>query len=354
METKIDFTRSLTKKKLGDFANLMINISDKIGFKVSARGWCYIAEMEGIIDKSQFNKVENAINRCRKMGLLPVDFVAEESQRAFEGIVKKSGGTVLGTLKSMLDDVIEGHRFFTPDYYKDEEYYIQMVVEKIDLKTLFGPICEKYLIPIANSAGWSSILQRAEYCKRFKKAQDAGLKCVLLYCGDHDPDGLRISDTIRKNLQQVSNVIWSDGQVGFDPYDLEIKRFGLEKDFIDEHNFTWIDNLVTGSGKNLADPSHKNYKLTYLQNYLRDIGERKCEANVLVTNPEIAREFVENIVIDYLGEDAPDRFEKKREEIKRQYDLLLDKDMDLTSITDYSDVEPISLRKLINGIENII
>jgi len=350
METKIDFTKNLTKKKLQQFADLMTEISEQIGFKVSSRGWCYIAEMQGIIDKSQFNKVENAINRCRKAGILPVDFVAEETARAFEGVVERSGGSLRGTLKNMLDDVLTGHRFFTPDYYKDEEYYIQMVVEKIDLKTLFGPVCEKYLIPIANSAGWSSILQRAEYCKRFKKAQDAGLKCVLLYCGDHDPDGLRISDTIRKNLEQVSKVIWSDGVGGFDPYDLEIKRFGLEKDFIDKHKFTWIDNLVTGSGKNLASPNHPNFKLEYLQNYLRDVGERKCEANVLVTNPEIAREFVESVITDYLGTDAPDRFQKKRDKIKMEYNRLLDKELNF----EVDSRKEVTLRNLINDIEDLI
>jgi len=56
-----------------------------------------------------------------------------------------------------------------------------MLVEKIDLKSLFGPVCWDYHIPIATSKGWSSMLQRAEYARRFKQAENMGLKCVTGY-----------------------------------------------------------------------------------------------------------------------------------------------------------------------------
>ena len=85
-----------------------------------------------------------------------------------------------------------------------------MVVEKVDLISLFQPVCRDYKIPIANSKGWSSMLQRAEYARRFKEARDNGLQCVLLYCGDHDPDGLRIGEFLRKNLEDLNEITWGD------------------------------------------------------------------------------------------------------------------------------------------------
>lgn len=321
---KFDFKQRFGKKKLLEFAEHMKEISDSIGFKVSARGWCYLMEQAGFINKDQFNKVEDAVNRCRKNGILPVDFVAEETARAFEGIEKPSTQSMESLLGSMLQDVLYGHKYFTPEWWDGEEYYIQVVVEKIDLKTLFAPVCKEYKIPIANSKGWSSILQRAEYCKRFKQAEAMGLKCVLLYCGDHDPDGVRISDTLRKNLEQVDKVIWSDGEVGYDPQNLIIERFGLNYDFIKENEITWIDNLITGSGKNLASPTHKNFKLPYVQKYLKEIGERKCEANACVTIPDISRNLMRGVIEHYLGEDVLHRFEKKRAVIRAEYENLLD------------------------------
>ncbi len=194
-----------------------------------------------------------------------------------------------------------------------------MVVEKIDLKTLFLPVCEKYHIPIASSGGWSSMLQRAIYAKRFQQAQDRGLTCVLLYCGDHDPDGLRISDFLRKNLADLKDVEWEDGSPGYDPEDLEIVRFGINNDFITKNKLTWIDNLITGSkrGLDLADPRHKNHRMPYVQAYLSEYGAKKCEANALMTIPKEAEWLVEEAIINFVGEDASKRFEKKRKAVNK-------------------------------------
>lgn len=328
---RFDFNKKITSKMLSDFADLCQDINRKIGFKVSARGWCYLMEQAGYIDKSQFPKVESAINRCRKEGHLPVDFVRTEDARLFQGVEEpseKQDKTIEDILDWMLRDVLNGSKYYTPNWWEGEEYYIQMVVEKVDLVTLFEPVCKEYHIPIANAKGWSSILQRAEYARRFAEAEEMGLKCVLLYCGDHDPDGLRISDTIRKNIVDVSAVVWEDGMSGYYPDDLIIHRFGLNYDFIIANDYTWIDNLITGSGMNLADPKHKNYKLPYVKQYLREIGERKCEANAIVTSPRVAEQLVRSEIENWLGSGARDRFKVKRYQATEDYKQVL-KDSEL-------------------------
>lgn len=319
----IELDRRFTDEKLRGFAHDLQRMSRQIGFNVSSRGWCYLLEQARMIDKSGFDKVEGLINACRRKGFLPVDFVAEEDARAFSGVSKPTAGTIKSVLKWMCSDVLSGHRYYEPAWWDGEEFYVQMLVEKIDLKTLFEPVTEGYHIPIANSKGWSSILQRAEYARRFKEAEERGLTCVLLYCGDHDPDGLRISDTIRKNLEQVAAVRWADGEEGYDPSGLEIVRFGLNYDFITRQGYTWIDNLITGSGKNLADPRHPNHRLRYVQAYLRTIGERKCEANAIVTTPDEARELVRGAIEDIVGA-ARERFAEKRRVVEARYAELLE------------------------------
>ncbi|MDO7846459.1 hypothetical protein Q5H92_08830 [Hymenobacter sp. M29] len=323
MESTFDFSKRFTPKRKLEFAQLLKSISRQIGFKVSSRGWCYIMEQKGLINKDQFDRVADAINDLRRQGMIPVDFVAEESARQFQGVEEEYDGDVDDVIGWMTRDVLNGGKYFTPDWWEDEEYYIQCVVEKIDLVTLFAPVCEKFKIPIANSKGWSSILQRAEYARRFKEAEDKGLKCVLLYCGDHDPDGKRISETLRNNLEQVSEVTWGDGTDGYDPADLIIDRFGLNYDFIKANGFTWIDNLITGSGGNLASPRHPNHSLPYVQEYLRTIGERKCEANAIVTLPRVARAMVRQAIEKYLGEGAEQRFEEKMQARKDEYNERL-------------------------------
>lgn len=311
-------------KNLTQFSEFMISLSRDIGFRVSSRGWAYILEQKRFINKDQFDKVTNTINKCRKKGYLPIDFTAEESAREFKGVENPEERDIVDYFGSWLNYSLRAADFYTPDWWDGEEYYIQMVVEKIDLVTLFTPVCKEYHIPIANSKGWSSMLQRAEYARRFAEARKKGLKCVLLYCGDHDPDGLRISEFIRKNLDDLKEVVWDDNVDGYDPHDLIIDRFGLNYDFIEKNQFTWIDNLITGSGRNLASPEHKNYKMDYVQSYLSSVGERKCEANAIVVLPEIAQELARESIEKYLGHGAKERFALKMQTVKEELEEFLD------------------------------
>lgn len=316
---KFDLSKRISKYKLIEFSRYLLAISDQVGFKMSSRGWCYALEQNGLIDKSQFDRVENAVNRCRREGLIPIDFVAEEDARKFSGVEEPTTNSVEDIFRSNLQDLQNIEDYYTPDWWVGEDYYIQCIVEKIDLKTLFEPVCHEFHIPIATSKGWSSMLQRAEYARRYAEAEERGLACVLLYCGDHDPDGLRISDRLRSNLRDLENVHWSDGTPGYDPTDLTIHRFGLNRDFIDSNKLSWIDNLITGSGKNLASPSHKNHKLPYVQEYLAFHGARKCEANSLVINPSAGRQLMREEIVAWLGEDAHERFEIRRQAFAKPF-----------------------------------
>ncbi|TIQ13988.1 MAG: terminase, partial [Mesorhizobium sp.] len=87
---------------------------------------------------------------------------------------------------------------------------------------------------------------------RFKTHHEAGRKCVLLYVGDHDPAGLLISDVIKSNLMDCANVKGVD----FDPSPIRVERIGLTREQIDDLGLPWIENLETGSGKDLGDPGH--------------------------------------------------------------------------------------------------
>jgi len=330
--------RSNRREGLRSFADKLMDISKQVGFKISARGWAYQLEGFGLVNKAQFDRVEKIINECRTKGYLPINFTADEEGRGFSGVEKQSADvdgnklTPIEFMKEYLEATLECEDWYTPDWWDGEQYYIQMIVEKIDLKTLFQPVCEKYHIPIATTKGWSSMMQRAIYARRFKEAEERGLICVLLYCGDHDPDGLRISDFLRKNLEDLTNIIWSDGMEGYNPTYLIIKRFGLDYDYIQQNNLTWIENLITGSGGYLAKEvngeivqgktangkPHPNFFLPYVQEYLKKYGVRKVEANALVVRPREARFLCRDAIEAHIGVDAIKRFEKKHEAVCKE------------------------------------
>lgn len=73
---RYDITQKATEENLEKFAEELKEISDRVGFKQPARGWCYQLEVAGLITKAEFDKVEHLINACRKKGVLPIDFPA--------------------------------------------------------------------------------------------------------------------------------------------------------------------------------------------------------------------------------------------------------------------------------------
>jgi len=301
--------------RLEDFASEILAIESQRTkrFKYSSRGWCYLLEGLGKIHKGEFNACQKAINDCRKIGLLPINFMAEDQDitRRFIGIHTASDPSVhLKQLRKDVEEMLGNLPSYTTDYWIDEEYYVMMCVEKGDILNLFKPICNEYHVPIVNSKGWAPILLRAHIAALSKRTEDNGLTPVLLLFYDHDPAGLKITNRFRKNLRDCERgTRWS-------PEELIIDRFGLNKDDIDSCNLTWIENLKTGSGRDSRD-----------YGYIRKYGRRKCESNALFKDDETLRageEICRKAIEKYYSDDAKERFKEKEEESKQKLKQVYD------------------------------
>lgn len=293
---------------------------------MSVCGWCYYLEGLGTVSKAQFDQTQDAINEIRRHGLLPIDFVAEEQGRQSQGVEWPTEETPEKHLKQYLESALVCEDSYTPDWWEGETCYIQMIVEKIDLVSLFEGTCKDYHIPIATSSGWASMLMRAHYADHFKYHESRGRTCVLLYCGDHDPAGFQISECLRENLADLKQVRWLNGTAGYDPKNLIIERFGLNADFIDANGLMWIDNLITGNKQkpmDLASPTHPDHGKSYVQEYIERFGVRKCEANAMMRNSatmESGRQLCRTAIERYYGKRSVERFRQKRFAIKKRLD----------------------------------
>lgn len=295
-------------------ASQILAIQEQMKSKASSRGWCYLLEGFGLVDKSQFDNCEGFINEARKLGILPIDFVLEEEARTFDGLEHLDWRNPKEYLVDCLENVKGIYNFYEAiSFWQAQPVYIQMLVEKIDLKQLFREVTEKYHVPIATSRGWYSILQRAEMAKRFKSWEERGKTPVLLYCGDHDPTGLQISEVLKDNFWSIAL------GTGWEPVNLIPDRFGLNFELITEANLTWIDNLISASGK------PPDLKKQYVRDYIAQFGERKVEANALVVRPDLAEALVEKAILKYLPDDAFSKYEKEKETIQAKVKELQEK-----------------------------
>ena len=297
-------------QELAEFCAALVELDSTSEFKISSRGWCYTLEDVAGLNKGDFDAAQRVINDCRKNGSLPINFVLVDQGRTFDGQEAIWGSSAESAFRDIVEEIKVSHLRYTPhSFWDDKDVYIQAVVEKIDLKPLFKPVFERFRIRYANAKGWGDLSIRADMMRRFQEWEAGGSQCVLLYCGDHDPGGLQISEFLRSNMEDLADAI------GWSPDDLIIDRFGLNHDFIEEQGLTWIDNLETAKGRwPLDNPRHPHHHQPYVQNYIKQFGVRKVEANSLVTRVEAGRELCLQAILKYLGDDDPDTYEGEVQE----------------------------------------
>jgi hypothetical protein len=175
-----------------------------------------------------------------------------------------------------------------------------------------------------NSKGWSDMLSRNELVQRFKKAEEIGLIPVLLYYGDFDPAGIKIAETLKKNIIDLKNA------TKWNPDNLIIDHFGLTIDFIEDNDILWIDNLITGGKRNLGKlynqykEGKENIKLfDYEIKYIEKYGVKKCEANAILPIKEIAIEDCEKTIQKYLGLNPFETYDKKLKKNQKEVTDLM-------------------------------
>lgn len=293
------------RSDLEQFCHQIVEIDSTLDFRVSSRGWCYILEEHGLA-KGDFGTAQRLINHCRKDGLLPLDICSEDEGRSAEHLERLDEEDVGEFAQGWVGYLQEAHQGYTPiSFWEGLDVYVEMTVEKVDLKSLFGPVCEEFRVAITNVSGWNDINSRAAIMRRFAKHERQGKRCILLHCGDHDPGGLQISGYMHSNFEDLAEA------VGWHPRNLTIERFGLNADFIQRHRLTWIDNLETSSGGRLDDPRHPDHHKSYVQSYLSQFGARKVEANALVVRAEAGRDLCRRAILRYVPRTARAQYERR-------------------------------------------
>ena len=239
-------------------------------FEVSSRGWCYLLE-EHDLPKDDFDTAQGLINDCRKSGLLPLDICCEDERRKADNVEDLDDEDPIAKAAELVAYINEAGGYYYPhSFWEAQEYYVEMAVEKVDVKNLFRSVCEPFHLAITNIGGWCDLNARAAMMRRFKYWEGRGKPCVLLPFTDHDPGGFNICRHLRSNLEELSKTVkWS-------PDNLIIDRFGLDADFIRRNRIRWIENLRTSKGEYpLDDPRHHDHYHDYVQDYLRKFGARK-------------------------------------------------------------------------------
>lgn len=296
----------------------------RLGFAPVARSWLYALESEGKITKGDFTWAGKWLADRRKEGLVPFELVGEDTTRALTGYdAFDQEETPREYINRKLRESLEQSSHYWPSsYWKHQTYFPIIWSEKLDVLKLFKPELPSAVRRFAGK-GQADINSRVSVIRECIWAEEHDLEPVILYVGDHDPSGIKISDGIAGNLRQLADVMdWDYGLQAMED-DERIVRFGLNADFINDAGLLWIDGLETGrddaKGTNdLANPRHPDHGKEYVQSYLQEFGARKCESNALIANPTAARELIQEELWSWLSYTGHEKWQAENRQASQE------------------------------------
>ena len=132
-------------------------LREEIGFAPSARGWLYLLEDRANLGKGSFPAAERLITGVPAARATCRSKSAPRTKRgSFDGVEQLDADEPDDHADDIVSYLRRAHHSYKPySFWEDQEYYLQTLVEKIDLKTLFAGECQAFYIPRANSRGWS-------------------------------------------------------------------------------------------------------------------------------------------------------------------------------------------------------
>ena len=314
------------------FRQWMQQTVNNLGFSPGSRSWCYLFEDAHFIQKGEFSKATQWLSDARQnfnsegKPFIPSRLVANDEARAMTGYdAHDKEDTARDYINRQIHNMQKQARLWWPaSFWKYQHTYPILWTEKADLVKLFEPAMHR-AIKRFTGKGWADMNSRLNVVREVVWARENHLTPVILYCGDHDPVGLQISDKIRNNLRPIAKVLLAEQDFNhnsvtarYDMEDLEIVRFGLNADFIEDNDLLWIDGLETSSGKDLADQKHRDHNKPHVQDYLAEFGARKVEANALITRPEAAKQLITDVLDEYIDEEGIERWENENKEASKE------------------------------------
>jgi hypothetical protein len=140
--------------------------------------------------KNTYASIDNQINQARMSGEIPMDSIADNT-------------SLLGTRQwdSIEQLLTFASRKYRSKWFKDQEYYVEVWLEKEALAQIFKQITNKYGVFLSVSGGYPKLSQINSGIHRFSEYHDKPVK--LLYFGDLDASGKDMINTLRDNLAKL-------------------------------------------------------------------------------------------------------------------------------------------------------
>jgi hypothetical protein len=144
-------------------------------------------------NKESYKGVCELLTRARLVGRIPFEAIGDETRPVTTWDVHPNVGPFF---RREVDGFCTG---YWRDLMQGQPNHIEIVGEKLTIEGIVRPVAAKFTIPFTIGRGYSSLPPRKKMHDRYRKSSKA--KLIILFLGDHDPEGWNIAETFAKSMR---------------------------------------------------------------------------------------------------------------------------------------------------------
>jgi hypothetical protein len=246
------------------------------------------------------NDVAYTVKRARRSGKIDPDQILDSSR--LPATVVDPGFESPDDFAEWVEELPER---YDENFWREQDHYLEVWIEKASLVSVFKPICEHYNIRLEAFGGQWSDSKVYETCQRFKPILDEGKDIRVLYFGDFNYSGLQIPVTVLERMGYydipIREDMDSEDARKFDPeWNLPKEwrnvsgTFGLERLALDLDQIREFDLPYNPNPKSAASKSDKTLRKRFKEE-ITDGEAIDVELNAL---KEYERDYLEALLIE--------------------------------------------------------
>lgn len=295
------------------------------GMDITLRQLYYQFVSRGLTGSGQnvYKRIGDVVTEARYTGEFPLEQLVDRGRSIAPGdytrfdvdpqVALSQAAGIIRSVPGMLLGV---------DRWQGQSTFVSVWVEKQALEGIFQPICDTLGVSWFACKGYPSVSALWQWLQRAKQVcyttetrylhwpggaeteehhDGKADRCVVLYFGDHDPDGWEIPRSAERNLRRLM-------QLRDIPLDLEFRRIALNMDQIRRYNPPPFEAKITSA----------RYK-----GYVREHDTQDAwELDAL--NPRTLRALIEDNVSAYFDSRIHARKERECEEAQDELRLRME------------------------------
>ena len=255
------------------------------GYTLSVRQLYYQLVARDLIPNNiqSYKRVVDLVSNARLAGLIDWNMIEDRGRETITPPMWESPAQIV---RAAADQ-------FAIDRWADQDWHVEVAVEKAALEGVLIPVCRELGIRFTANRGYGSQSLLYEIGKRIeRKSYNSSKSILIFYLGDHDPSGIDMTRDVRERLSLFSRL------------GVEVERLALNMDQIEQWN-----------------PPENPAKQTDSRSgaYIAEFGESSWELDAVdpATLGGLVRAAVERVRDDDRYSAALERERNMREELER-------------------------------------